>query len=466
MNRPLATGAGAGASASNKPSKVKRYWPGKREEEEDDDEDEEEEEQEEQEEHYRRRRRREESPSLREGGTRVVSESKVVAQSQPGPHDGDDRLISHGDADEDDDNLEERRRRARARAQLQSEKPDQTADGEDGAGSSGSDDDSGSESDGSSDEDESDDDEEEEDGDAGRRGPLLKPVFIPSRARKPAGEPGDGGADDGTAAAHDAEKPGPDARASAAEARKERTRAEVAVLMERELQYELQTERENAAGFANKEDVNTDDDAGTEDGDQGGGEAELASIIAWEERERSRILRDWKWRHRHAQSVAGDGSRFEKSKGGTLREIEASFREFDGGAASGGAGTGNGRAAGGKDKEKWAFMQRYYHKGAFFQDDADDAFAAKTIRKESGDVLDRDYSAARTGEDKINFEALPEVMRVRKWGKVGRTKWTHLSNEDTSRLDDPYYRMRNQVNASNRQGNGHNSNKRRRDDAR
>ena len=107
-------------------------------------------------------------------------------------------------------------------------------------------------------------------------------------------------------------------------------------------------------------------------------------------------------------------------------------------------------------------MQRYYHKGAFFQDDADDAFASRNIRGDAGDdVLDRDYAAARTGEDKINFESLPEVMRVRKWGKVGRTKWTHLSNEDTSRPNDPYYRMRNQAGGDAR--GGHSGSKRRRD---
>ena len=71
-----------------------------------------------------------------------------------------------------------------------------------------------------------------------------------------------------------------------------------------------------------------------------------------------------------------------------------------------------------KEKETLAFLQRYYHKGAFFADD-------------ESDVMRKDYSAP-TLDDTFNKQLLPEVMQVKKFGKAGQTKWTHLSKEDTS----------------------------------
>jgi microfibrillar-associated protein 1 len=76
-----------------------------------------------------------------------------------------------------------------------------------------------------------------------------------------------------------------------------------------------------------------------------------------------------------------------------------------------------------EERKKQKFMQKYYHKGAFYQDD---------------DILKRDYSEA-TGEDTINKEMLPAVMQVKNFGKSGRTKWTHLSAEDTSTRDSPWF---------------------------
>lgn len=70
----------------------------------------------------------------------------------------------------------------------------------------------------------------------------------------------------------------------------------------------------------------------------------------------------------------------------------------------------------------------YWHKGAFFQENADDA------RGTSGgyEIFKRDYSAP-TGEDKgVDKASLPKVMQVRNFGKMSRTKWTHLLAEDTS----------------------------------
>ena len=82
-----------------------------------------------------------------------------------------------------------------------------------------------------------------------------------------------------------------------------------------------------------------------------------------------------------------------------------------------------------KERKKMNFMQKYYHKGAFFQEAPDDPFGTAG----TDDIYKRDFSVA-TGEDKVDKSALPKAMQVRKdkFGKVGQTKWTHLSAEDTT----------------------------------
>merc|ERR1712146_642638 len=70
------------------------------------------------------------------------------------------------------------------------------------------------------------------------------------------------------------------------------------------------------------------------------------------------------------------------------------------------------------EKGKMNFMQKYYHRGAFFMDDEDEIFK-------------RDITAP-TLEDKIDKSVLPKAMQVRrdKFGKVGQTKYTHLADQD------------------------------------
>ncbi|RLN87059.1 hypothetical protein BBJ28_00017372 [Nothophytophthora sp. Chile5] len=64
-----------------------------------------------------------------------------------------------------------------------------------------------------------------------------------------------------------------------------------------------------------------------------------------------------------------------------------------------------------KEKKKLKFMQKYYHKGAFYVDD-------DSVRSKD-DVRKRDASDA-TLEDKFNKEMLPEVMQVKNFGRAGR----------------------------------------------
>ena len=80
-----------------------------------------------------------------------------------------------------------------------------------------------------------------------------------------------------------------------------------------------------------------------------------------------------------------------------------------------------------KIKKQMRFMQRYYHKGCFFQQDADDA--AQTAG--SCEIYRRDFSGP-TGLDKMDVSVLPKVMQVKHFGRRGGRKWTHLVNEDTT----------------------------------
>ncbi|KAL5518539.1 hypothetical protein ACEPAH_221 [Sanghuangporus vaninii] len=69
-----------------------------------------------------------------------------------------------------------------------------------------------------------------------------------------------------------------------------------------------------------------------------------------------------------------------------------------------------------KSKGKQKFLQKYWHKGAFHQDD-------EVLKK-------HDYTEAT--ESAMDVSLLPKVMQVRDFGKRSRTKWTHLVNEDTT----------------------------------
>ena len=76
-------------------------------------------------------------------------------------------------------------------------------------------------------------------------------------------------------------------------------------------------------------------------------------------------------------------------------------------------------------KGKMGYMQKYFHKGAFFQDDA------------KAEGLDRrDIMGSRYQDDVANRELLPQYMQIRdmtKLGRKGRTKYKDLKSEDTGR---------------------------------
>ncbi|KAI9460182.1 splicing factor, Prp19-binding domain-containing protein [Lactarius psammicola] len=69
-----------------------------------------------------------------------------------------------------------------------------------------------------------------------------------------------------------------------------------------------------------------------------------------------------------------------------------------------------------KPKGNQVFLQKYWHKGAFHQDE---------------DILKRhDFTEAT--ESTVDVSLLPSVMQVKNFGKRGRTKYTHLLDQDTT----------------------------------
>jgi microfibrillar-associated protein 1 len=75
-------------------------------------------------------------------------------------------------------------------------------------------------------------------------------------------------------------------------------------------------------------------------------------------------------------------------------------------------------------KGKYKFLQKYYHRGAFYLDKEENVFK-------------QDF-AAPTLEDHFDKTILPKVMQVKNFGRCGRTKYTHLVDQDTTKFDSPW----------------------------
>lgn len=154
---------------------------------------------------------------------------------------------------------------------------------------------------------------------------------------------------------------------------------------------------------ANIADVDTDDDVN-----------EAEEYEAWKSREIARIKRDREDR----DAMLKEKEEIEKVRNMTEEERREWERKNPKPAA--------------QPKQKWRFMQKYYHKGAFFQTNPDDH--AGTAGADN--IYTRDFSAP-TGEDRMDKTILPKVMQVKHFGRSGRTKWTHLVNEDTTDWNNP-----------------------------
>jgi len=82
-----------------------------------------------------------------------------------------------------------------------------------------------------------------------------------------------------------------------------------------------------------------------------------------------------------------------------------------------------------RPKAQWNFLQKYYHKGAFY----------RTFDEEDKIMDDHKWDFNKpTLEDKFDKTVLPKVMQVKNFGRSGRTKYTHLSDQDTTNWESPW----------------------------
>jgi len=219
---------------------------------------------------------------------------------------------------------------------------------------------------------------------------MVKPVFIPKSQRDTIAE---------RERLEEEERQLEELVKKRLEARKIETRQIVVEEIKKEEHIEKALNEE-----ANIEDVNTDDELN-----------EAEEYESWKNREIARIKRDREER---------DARLKEKEEIERVRNMtEEERREWE---------RKNPKQLR-QTKQKWKFMQKYYHKGAFFQESADDVI--QSSGKE--DIYSRDFSEP-TGEDKMDKSILPKVMQVKHFGRSGRTKWTHLVNEDTTDWNAPW----------------------------
>ena len=148
-----------------------------------------------------------------------------------------------------------------------------------------------------------------------------------------------------------------------------------------------------------EEDVDTDDELN-----------EAEEYESWKSREMARIKRDREERDAR--------SREEEESENVRKMTEEERREWE-------RNNPKPSSVRSSKRKRWNFMQKYYHRGAFFQEEV------------GVDDCRRDFSTP-TGEDRMDKSILPKIMQVKHFGRSGRTKWTHLVNEDTTGSNAPY----------------------------
>ena len=190
---------------------------------------------------------------------------------------------------------------------------------------------------------------------------------------------------------------------------KERAKESKALLVEAVRQEEEGDANAGDVDFAERPDDNDEED-------------ELAEYEAWKLRELKRVRRE------RDERKAGERARaeIERRRGLTDAQRKAEDDAFEAQ-----------REGHGAEKEQWRFLQKYYHKGAYFQDEDESG------NKKLGPVMARDYGAATGADARGDKAAMPAVMQVKNFGMRSQVKWTHLSKEDTSSKDSLWSADRN-----------------------
>lgn len=138
--------------------------------------------------------------------------------------------------------------------------------------------------------------------------------------------------------------------------------------------------------------------------------AQLEEFDMWKLRELKRVKRE----RQEREAAAKEKAELERRRKLTDEERAREDAEFNAG-----------RADHGKEKEQWKFLQKYYHKGAYFQDEDESG------NTRLGPVLMQDFGRA-TGKDAVGDKStMPAPMQVKNFGFRSQVKWTHLSAEDT-----------------------------------